>query len=230
MTTDTRTTNQNYALPYPSNLLAADVVRLREALQAIDTDMAARPTGTQITTEIQTAVTNLIDGSSAALDTLQELANSLGDDADFATTVTNNLATKLDKTGGTLTGQVTLPNNPTAGTLQAATALYVENEVAESHKTWASVDDTDSPFDATANTRLLVDTTNGAVTVNLPASPATGDYVEFVDAAGKFDANNLTVGRNSLNIMGLAEDMTVAKLNASFRLVYANATQGWRIN
>ena len=230
MTTDTRTTSRNYALPYPSNLLAADVVRLREALQAIDDDMAVRPTGTQITAEIQTAVTNLIDGSSAALDTLQELANSLGDDADFATTVTNNLATKLDKTGGTLTGQVTLPNNPTAGSLQAATALYVENEVAESHKTWASVDDTDSPFDATANTRLLVDSTNGAVTINLPASPSTGDYVEFVDAAGKFDANNLTVGRNSENIMGLAEDMTVAKLNASFRLVYANATQGWRIN
>lgn len=230
MTTDTRTTSRNYALPYPSNLLAADVVRLREALQAIDDDMAVRPTGTQITAEIQTAVTNLIDGSSAALDTLQELAASLGDDADFATTVTNNLATKLDKTGGTLTGQVTLPNNPTAGSLQAATALYVENEVAESHKTWVSVDDTDSPFDATANTRLLVDTTNGAVTINLPASPSTGDYVEFVDAAGKFDANNLTVGRNSENIMGLAEDMTVAKLNASFRLVYANATQGWRIN
>ena len=230
MTTDTRTTSRNYALPYPSNLLAADVVRLREALQAIDDDMAVRPTGSQITAEIQTAVNNLIDGSSAALDTLQELANSLGDDADFATTVTNNLATKLDKTGGTLTGQVTLPNNPTAGSLQAATALYVENEVAESHKTWASVDDTDSPFDATANTRLLVDSTNGAVTINLPASPSTGDYVEFVDAAGKFDANNLTVGRNSENIMGLAEDMTVAKLNASFRLVYANATQGWRIN
>ena len=179
MTTDTRTTSRNYALPYPSNLLAADVVRLREALQAIDDDMAVRPTGSQITAEIQTAVNNLIDGSSA-MDTLQELANSLGDDADFATTVTNNLALKLDKTGGTLTGQVTLPSNPTAGSLQAATALYVENEVAESHKTWVSVDDTDSPFDATANTRLLVDTTNGAVTINLPASPSTGDYVEFV--------------------------------------------------
>ena len=41
MTTDTRTTNKNYPLPYPSNLLAADVVRLRDALTAIDTDMAA---------------------------------------------------------------------------------------------------------------------------------------------------------------------------------------------
>ena len=230
MTTDTRTTNQNYALPYPSNLLAADVVRLREALQAVDTDMAARPTTATVTAQIQAAVDDLIAGSSTALDTLQELAQSLGDDADFATTVTNSLGLKLDKTGGTLSGQVTLPNNPSAGTLQAATALYVEQEVENSHKTWASVDDTASPYDANANTRLLVDTTNGAVTVNLPAAPSTGDYVEFVDAAGKFDVNNLTIGRNSLKIMGLDEDMTVAKLNASFRLVYANATSGWRIN
>ena len=230
MTTDTRTTNQNYALPYPSNLLAADVVRLREALQAVDTDMAARPTTATVTAQIQAAVDDLIDGSSTALDTLKELAQSLGDDADFATTVTNSLGLKLDKTGGTLSGQVTLPNNPSAGTLQAATALYVEQEVENSHKTWASVDDTASPYDANANTRLLVDTTNGAVTVNLPAAPSTGDYVEFVDAAGKFDVNNLTIGRNSLKIMALDEDMTVAKLNASFRLVYANATSGWRIN
>ena len=226
MTTDTRTTNQNYALPYPSNLLAADVVRLREALQAIDTDMVARPTATAVTAEIATAISNLVGASSAALDTLEELGQALADDSNFASTVTNNLALKLDKTGGPVSGAVTLPANPTSGTLQAATALYVE----QGGKPWAAVDDTASPYDATANTRLLVDTTNGAVTVNLPATPTVGEYVEFVDAAGKFDANNLTVGRNSENIMGLAEDMTVAKLNASFRLVYANATQGWRIN
>ena len=226
MTTDTRTPNQNYPLPYPSNLLAADVVRLRDALEAIDTDMASRVTAATMTAEIDTAISNLIGASSQALDTLEELGAALADDANFATTVTNNLATKLDKSGGTLTGQVTLPSNPQAGTLQAATALYVEN----SHTTWATVDDTDSPYNATANTRLLVDTTSAVVTVNLPAAPSTGDYVEFVDAAGKFDVNNLTIDRNSLKIMGLDEDMTVGKLNASFRLVYANATSGWRIN
>ena len=230
MTTDTRTTNQNYALPYPSNLLAADVVRLREALQAIDTDMAARPSAAAVTAEIDTAINNLIGASSAALDTLEELGNALGDDANFASSVTNSLATKLDKTGGALSGQITLPNSPTSGSSQAATALFVEQQVENSHKTWVAIDDTDSPYDATANTRLLVDTTSGQVSVNLPASPAVGDFVEFVDAAGKFDVNYLCVKRNNNNIMGLAEDMDVTTINASFRLVYANATNGWRIN
>ena len=129
MTTDTRTTNQIYALPYPSNLLAADVVRLREALQAIDTDMVARPTGAAVTAEIATAINNLIGASSSALDTLEELGQALGDDANFAATVTNSLAGKLSLTGGTMTGQVTLPNNPTGGSMQAATAAYVDNKI-----------------------------------------------------------------------------------------------------
>tara|TARA_B100001063_G_scaffold77599_4_gene72088 strand:- start:5324 stop:6004 length:681 start_codon:yes stop_codon:yes gene_type:complete len=226
MTTDSRTNNRNYAKPYPSNLLAADVIRLGQALDAIDVDMAARLTQADVATLIQTAVDDLVSGSTAALDTLQELAAALGDDANFATTVTNSISTKLDKAGGTLTGQVTLPSNPQAGTLQAATALYVEN----SHTTWGEVNNLDDGITLDANKRYLVDTTGGAFTVELPAAPTSGDYIEFLDAAGKFDVNNLTIDRNSLKIMGLDEDMTVAKLNASFRLVYANATSGWRIN
>jgi len=42
MSTNTNTTNRSYPLPYPSNLLAVDVLRLRDALIAIDADMAAR--------------------------------------------------------------------------------------------------------------------------------------------------------------------------------------------
>lgn len=226
MTTDTRTTNQNYPLPYPSNLLAADVVRLRDALTAIDADMANTVSSADVTSQVNAAVAALVASAPEALNTLDELAQALADDSSFASTMTNSLDTKLDKTGGTLTGQVTLPNNPTAGTLQAATAVYVEN----SHTNWLSVDNSASPYAADSNVRLLVDTTAGAVTVTLPAAPTVGDYVEIIDAAGKFDTNNLTVGRNSLKIMGLAEDMTVSKLNASFTLVYASANLGWRIN
>ena len=162
------------------------------------------------------------------MDTLQELANSLGDDADFATTVTNNLATKLDKTGGTLTGQVTLPNNPTAGTLQAATALYVENELRRVTNLGVRMTQI-APLtrQPTPGSWWTPPTELGPSIFPLHHQPA------IMSSLLMQPVNLMRTtprGRNSENIMGPAEDMTVAKLNASFRLVYANATQGWRIN
>lgn len=228
MTTDTRTTNQNYALPYPSNLLAADVVRLRDALTAIDVDMAARPSAAAVTAEIDTAINNLIGASSSALNTLEELGDALGDDSNFAATVTNSLATKLDKTGGTLTGQVTLPNNPTAGTLQAATALYVEQTVDAATQSWTV---TTANVTAASKDGLLLDVSGGAFTVTLPASPSLGDYVAFAHAAGDLSVNKVTVARNSENILGQAADLEIDDNNlANIQLVYAGSSAGWRIS
>jgi hypothetical protein len=45
---------------------------------------------------VDTAVTDLIASAPAALDTLNELAAALGDDANFATTITNSLSDKAD--------------------------------------------------------------------------------------------------------------------------------------
>ena len=53
-----------------------------------------------------TAISNLVDSSPSALNTLNELAAALGDDANFSTTVTNSIATKLPLAGGTLDGDV----------------------------------------------------------------------------------------------------------------------------
>ena len=50
---------------------------------------------------VDTAVANVIDSAPAALDTLNELAAALNDDASFATTVTTALAGKLALAGGT---------------------------------------------------------------------------------------------------------------------------------
>jgi hypothetical protein len=55
---------------------------------------------------VSTAIANLTDSAPAALDTLNELAAALNDDADFSTTVTNSIATKLPLAGGTLTGDL----------------------------------------------------------------------------------------------------------------------------
>ena len=63
--------------------------------------------------------------------------------------------------------------------------------------------------------------------MTLPSSPSLGDEVSIVDYAGSFDTYNLTVGRNSQPIMGVAEDLTVATERAGFTLVYVDSTQGW---
>ena len=67
---------------------------------------AAATNTTQLATTafVSTAIANLADSAPATLDTLNELAAALGDDANFSTTVTNSIATKLPLAGGTLTG------------------------------------------------------------------------------------------------------------------------------
>ena len=57
-----------------------------------------------------TAVSNLVDSSPGALNTLNELAAAINDDASFSTTVNNNIATKMPLAGGEFTGNVTCEN------------------------------------------------------------------------------------------------------------------------
>jgi len=92
---------------------------------------------------------------------------------------------------------------------------------------WMTKDWNDSPFTASNNDRIFVNTSGGAVTINLPATPNVGDQVKFVDLAGTFNGNNLTVGRNGEEIMNNAGDMVVDENNSAFTLIYSGATYGW---
>ena len=56
---------------------------------------------------VDVAVANLVDSAPSTLDTLNELATALGDDANFSTTVTNSLANKANLSGANFTGVVT---------------------------------------------------------------------------------------------------------------------------
>jgi hypothetical protein len=56
---------------------------------------------------VDTEISGLVDSAPAALDTLNELAAALGDDANFSTTITNSIAAKLPLAGGTMTGDIT---------------------------------------------------------------------------------------------------------------------------
>ena len=56
---------------------------------------------------VHTAVANLVDSAPGTLDTLNELAAALGDDANYATTTANSIATKAPLASPTFTGTVT---------------------------------------------------------------------------------------------------------------------------
>ena len=65
------------------------------------------------TAYVTTAISNLINGAPSALDTLNELAAAMNDDAAFSTTVTNSLATKMPLAGGEFTGNITFSGSQT---------------------------------------------------------------------------------------------------------------------
>ena len=91
---------------------------------------------------------------------------------------------------------------------------------------WQAVITAD-PANAVAGNGYFVNTSSAAFTITLPTSAAIGDFISFIDYAGTFDTNNLTIGRNGHNIQGAAADLTVATERAGFTLVYVDSTQGW---
>lgn len=74
---------------------------------------------------------------------------------------------------------------------------------------------------------FLVDTSAGAVTLTLPDSPNLGYTCTFIDVAGTWETNNLTLARNGETIMGLAENMTANVSNIQFTIWYNGSD--WRL-
>ena len=86
---------------------------LTDGVSATTQTASDNTTKVATTAYVTTAVNNLINGAPAALDTLNELAAAMNDDAAFSTTVTNSLATKLALAGGQMTGNITFSGSQT---------------------------------------------------------------------------------------------------------------------
>jgi hypothetical protein len=83
-----------------------------------------------------------------------------------------------------------------------------------------------SNYTAVAGDLLIADTSGGAFTITLPASPTTGQVVTIIDG-NNWKTTNLTIARNSSTIEGLAEDLTVDIPMIRLDIVYDGTT--WEV-
>ena len=115
---------------------------------------------------------------------------------------------------------VTLPVGSTSVLYSDGTNI-VNALVEKGYKT------TTTAYTAVNGDQIFVDTASTAVTITLPASPAVGNEVHFIDSKLNFNSNNLIINRNSQPINGATSNLTVSENGESFTLVYANSTKGW---
>lgn len=135
--------------------------------------------------ELNTAINGLVDSAPSALNTLNELAAALGDDASFATTITNAIAAKADAShthtisnitnlqtsldakanlaGPTFTGSVVLPATTSIGNVNSTELSYLDGVTSAIQ----------TQINAKAN--LASPTFTGTVT--LPSSTVTNDML-----------------------------------------------------
>ena len=111
------------------NLTAASLSSVNGSLAngVTATTQSASDNSTKVATTAytDTAIANLVDSSPSALNTLNELAAALGDDANFSTTVTNSIATKMPLAGGTFTGDATFSGGAGAVTVSGGSDIRI---------------------------------------------------------------------------------------------------------
>ena len=86
-----------------------------------------------------------------------------------------------------------------------------------------------SPLTAVSGKGYFINTTGGAITVTLPASPTAGDIVSLKDYKDTWATacKAVTLGRNSSKISGECLDATLSTAGQSITMVYVDGTQGW---
>jgi hypothetical protein len=144
---------------------------------------AANTNTTQVATTayVQTEIADLIAAAPGALDTLNELATALGNDAAFSTTVTNSLATKLALAGGTMTGAIAMGTNKITGlgtpttTGDAATKDYADTKLA-----------------------LAGGTMTGAIAMGTNKITGVGDPTNAQDVVTKYYLDNVVLAPSNL--------------------------------
>ena len=85
-----------------------------------------------------------------------------------------------------------------------------------------------APFTGVSGKGYFVNTSCGAVTVTLPATPSAGDIISISDYTNTWQTNAVTICRNSSKIGGICANASLSTQGQSITLVYVDATEGWK--
>ena len=148
------------------------------------------------TAYVRTAISNMLDSSPAALDTLNELA-AINDDANFATTINNSIATKVNRDFDNLTATGQEALNDAIGAFGGGTMTFqgTGNSIALDH------DDANNQFDVTV---ALNDPTLGVTLTGDVTGTGTATMTDLQDTTISF-ATTLasgSVGASALDTTG----------------------------
>jgi hypothetical protein len=175
-------------------------------------------------TYVDTAVANIVDSAPAALDTLNELAAALGDDANFSTTVTTSIGEKLVKASNLsdLTDAATARTNLGLGNAAVvdATNAATANKVVQR----------DGSGDFSANIITAVDfnaTSDGAMKTNISTITSS---LEKIDAIRGVNFNWKNDNRYAMGVIAQEVEAVIPEVvkqdNEGFRSVNYGALVG----
>mgnify|MGYP000938752299 CR=1 FL=1 len=156
-------------------------------------------------------ITALVDGAPAALDTLNELAAALDDDAAFHTTVTNSIAAKLPLAGGTMSGQLSLGANKIVS--------VADPTLAQDVATKAYVDAAD-----TTGLPLAGGTMSGAIAMGTNKITGMGDPTAAQDASTKAYTDSILGSATSAATSATAAATSASNASTSASSASTSAT------
>jgi len=187
---------------------------------------AAGTSTTQVATTafVGTAVSALVASAPAALDTLNELATALGNDASFSTTITNALAAKAPLASPTFTGTNTVANITVSGTANMSANGIQFSDGTQTKVGVPSVTTFGSSFAASGTVAVGEQDkfvpVAGAVVITLPATGySTGQSIDFYQASGtgaSFASTNSVVGTPGLKFRTTNSVVTAMKTAAGW--------------
>jgi len=85
-----------------------------------------------------------------------------------------------------------------------------------------------SNYTASANDKIMADTSSSILTITLPLDPEVGFTVMLSDYSGTWFTNNLTVNGNGENIDGSSSNKSYDIDDAKVELIYKDSTTGWK--